>query len=348
MVKIKFASCVAVLGSVALLASCGPSTPSSSSSSPTGSAGSDFVADTAIKVASRDATSGTREVFTEKALIPNARADENMVPHESVPSSDAMINAIAGDKYAIGYSSFDSVKGNNSVKMLSFGKEGALVAPTEATIESKSYSLQRYFNIVVNPADTGDNRGKVAQAFLDFTLSNDGLDVAQANGGIITAELRANARDYTAANFQADFDLFSQDLSAVTVAVGGSTSVAGISDAQIEKFKTYFTGTGRAPVINVNRSGSGSAVSGLKDGTLNIGYLSRELNANESTDVTTNNYVQAHFSVDAVAVIVHPSNPLTGISDVQLGRIYGKQSYLETLAAFTDKTNITNWSQLIG
>ena len=346
MFKSKFIACLAVLCSVGMLAGCNPSTDSTSGdkTSTAEKPSFDFDKTQAIKVASRDETSGTRECFTEKALVPNAKKDANMVNHETIASSDAMISAIAGDKYGIGYSSYDSVKSNNTVKMLKFGAEGNLVEPTEANIENKSYTLQRYFNIVANVAETGD-KGNLVKAFYDFTLSNDGFDIAKANGGIVTSELNGNAINFDVTKYG---DVFSKNNSSITLAVGGSTSVTEISNAQIAAFKALFTGDAKAPTISTDRQGSGSAVSGIAAGTYDIGCLSREINSDEQKTITDKGYKNAHFAIDAVVAIVNPANPLTGISNVDLGRIYGKADYLATLKDFQGKaTNITTWSQLI-
>lgn len=97
-----------------------------------------------ITVYSREDTSGTRECFTEKIGIKDAKKDEYMVSYTKVSSNGNMISAVAQDKNAIGYASYDSVKNSTEVKVLAF--EG--VTPSISTIEDGTFALQRNFNIV--------------------------------------------------------------------------------------------------------------------------------------------------------------------------------------------------------
>lgn len=123
--------------------------------------GSGLTAD--IKPYTRDQASGTRECFTEKIGLKDAKKDEvdgKKTLSEKVTEVDSngsMISSVGKDAGAIGYASFDSVKSDTKVKML--GVEG--VTPSEETILDKTFVLQRNFNLVVGegielPAITAD------------------------------------------------------------------------------------------------------------------------------------------------------------------------------------------------
>lgn len=188
-----------------------------------------------------------------------------------------------------------------------------------------------------------EQKKELIKAFYEFTFSTDGFELAEQNGGIISDADYEAAEDFN----KNDYTVFSMDNSDITINVGGSTSVQKISDAQIDSFEALFVGTGvAAPNFVTNRQGSGTAVSGLKDGTMDVGYLSRELKDSELSDLTDLGGSNGHFAIDAVVPIVNPSNTLTNITGDQLSLIYGARSYLDTLDDYKDETSITTWSQL--
>ena len=111
-----------------------------------------------------------------------------------------------------------------------------------------------------------------------------------------------------------------------TVNTDGSTSMADVMGALTEAFKA------KEPDITVNYSGtgSGSGISGVLDGTCDIGLSSRELKQEEVGQGAVAHVV----ALDGVAVVVNPKNPVTDLTTEQIADI------------FTGK--ITNWSELGG
>ncbi len=111
-----------------------------------------------------------------------------------------------------------------------------------------------------------------------------------------------------------------------TVNTDGSTSMADVMGALTEAFKA------EEPDITVNYSGtgSGSGISGVLDGTCDIGLSSRELKAEEVSEGAVAHVV----ALDGVAVVVNPKNPVSDLTTEQIADI------------FTGK--ITNWSELGG
>ena len=111
-----------------------------------------------------------------------------------------------------------------------------------------------------------------------------------------------------------------------TVNTDGSTSMADVMGALTEAFKE------KEPDITVNYSGtgSGSGISGVLDGTCDIGLSSRELKQEEVDQGAVAHVV----ALDGVAVVVNPKNTVTDLTTEQIADI------------FTGK--ITNWSELGG
>lgn len=197
-----------------------------------------------------------------------------------------------------------------------------------------------------NPWDkpvSSDAKKNLVQAFYDFTFSKVGLGIAKANGGIVTNATIAAAHDFTASKYVE----FTRDNSAITITLGGSTSVDTVRRATVNAFKGLFTGSAKAPQMVENPSGSGAAVSGLKDGSLDIGYLSRELQASEQTDLASLQGFTGHFSIDAVVPIVNNSNNfLTNVTAEQLASVYGDETYLKQ--EYPNATPINTWGPLGG
>ena len=111
-----------------------------------------------------------------------------------------------------------------------------------------------------------------------------------------------------------------------TVNTDGSTSMADVMGALTEAFKE------KEPDITVNYSGtgSGSGISGVLDGTCDIGLSSRELKQEEVDQGAVAHVV----ALDGVAVVVNPKNTVTNLTTQQIADI------------FTGK--ITNWLDLGG
>jgi len=88
--------------------------------------------------------------------------------------------------------------------------------------------------------------------------------------------------------------------------------------------------------ISVTGGGSGTGIAALINGTVDIANASREMTPEETAAVEVNGTDPIQFVVarDAIAVVVHPSNPVTGLTLQQLSGIYTGR--------------ITNWSQVGG
>ena len=109
-----------------------------------------------------------------------------------------------------------------------------------------------------------------------------------------------------------------------TVTEAGSTTVQPLAEKLAAAFKV------QNPDVSITIQGGGSSV-GIKscnDGTVDIGAASRELKAGEP------NLVKHLLARDGIAIIAHPSNPVTGLTREQVKKIFAGE--------------ITKWSQVGG
>ena len=88
--------------------------------------------------------------------------------------------------------------------------------------------------------------------------------------------------------------------------------------------------------ISVTGGGSGTGLAGLLNGTVDIANASRQIKAEEITAAQANGIDPVEYVIarDAIAVIVHPDNPVDRLTLAQISAIY--------------RGELTNWSQLGG
>jgi phosphate transport system substrate-binding protein len=88
--------------------------------------------------------------------------------------------------------------------------------------------------------------------------------------------------------------------------------------------------------ISVTGGGSGTGIAAMINGTVNIANASRAMKPEEIAAAEANGITPVQFVVarDAIAVVVHPSNPVDGLTLQQISDIYTRR--------------ITNWSQVGG
>jgi phosphate transport system substrate-binding protein len=88
--------------------------------------------------------------------------------------------------------------------------------------------------------------------------------------------------------------------------------------------------------LSVTGGGSGTGIAALVQGTVNIANASRRIKAEETATAAANNVVPVEHIVarDAIAIVVHPSNPVDQLTIAQLSSIY--------------QGDVTNWRQVGG
>jgi phosphate transport system substrate-binding protein len=123
--------------------------------------------DKPVVVISRDSSSGTFEVWNEKVL-----AGERVRPDAQLQASNgAVAQAVAGNKYAIGYVGIGYL--NPKLKALKVGGKEA----SAASARDKSYPISRELFMF-----TAGEPKAAAKAFLDFVKGGEGQKIVQAEG----------------------------------------------------------------------------------------------------------------------------------------------------------------------
>jgi phosphate transport system substrate-binding protein len=128
--------------------------------------------DSKIIVYSRENSSGTYVFFKENVLEGrdfSARA-------QTMPGTASVVNAVAKEKFGIGYGGAAYAKG---IKVLKVKKDAgaAAIAPEMKTVMDGSYPLARPLFFYVRNKPSGD-----IKTFIDYVLSPDGQKVAEKVG----------------------------------------------------------------------------------------------------------------------------------------------------------------------
>ena len=254
-------------------------------------AASDFDTSRSISVISREDGSGTRGAFIELMGIEvegedGSSTDMTTVEADIASRTDVMLTSVAGDPYAIGYVSMGSL--NETVKAVAI--DG--VEATTDNIINGTYAVSRPFNIATNGEPTG-----LVKDFIDFILS--------AEGQAIVAE------DYIAVDTEAP--AYAGEAPEGTISVGGSSSVSPVMEQLIEAYQTVNPNA----TIELQTTDSTSGMTGVAEGTLDIGMASRAL---KDTEAETLNGIQ--IALDGIAVIVNTENPIDNLTSEQVRQIY--------------------------
>jgi len=120
--------------------------------------------------------------------------------------------------------------------------------------------------------------------------------------------------------------------SATTIQNKGSDTIVNLALAWAERYQEI-----RPDVtIAVTGGGSGTGIASLINGTVTIANASRSIKEEEIQSARTNGIDPVEFVVarDAIAVIVHPSNPVDHLTLQQISDIY--------------RGKLTNWQELGG
>ena len=112
----------------------------------------------------------------------------------------------------------------------------------------------------------------------------------------------------------------------------GSDTLVNVAQAWAEAYKTVDPKV----AVAVTGGGSGTGISSLINGTVDLANASRRIKDREAKLAEKNGVTPKEFIVgyDALAVFVHPSNPGSRFELKQLAEIYGENN------------TITKWSQL--
>ena len=114
------------------------------------------------------------------------------------------------------------------------------------------------------------------------------------------------------------------------VELSGNISEAGSTSVQplVERMATEFMNIHSKVRVTVSGGGSSAGVQSCAKGMVDIGAASRDIKITEA------DLIPIAIARDAVAVVVHPDNPVSGLTLEQVKQIY--------------EGDITNWSQVGG
>ena len=126
--------------------------------------------DTPIVLIGREAASGTRDGFES---ITGTK--DNCKYNQELTSTGDVIQTVSSNPNAIGYASLAAV--SDSVKVLSV--DG--VEPSEKTVQSGEYKIQRDFVLVTKK---GEKLSDEAQKFYDYATSKDADDLIKKAGAV--------------------------------------------------------------------------------------------------------------------------------------------------------------------
>lgn len=270
---------------VTTLAGCGDTTDDNATSS------SKFDTDSEITVVSRENGSGTRGAFVELMGIEQKDGDGEKVDKTTTEAivankTDVMIMNVSGDEYGIGYISLGSL--SSSVKAIKV--DG--VEPSSENVKNGTYNVARPFNIA-----TKSDVSEVAQDFINYIMSSDGQEIVSDSYIKIDDE----ALPYVGSKPSGK------------VVVAGSSSVSPV----MEKLKEAYLAVNTNAEIELQTSDSTAGMTGVKEGTCDIGMASRDLKDSEKETLTA-----TAIALDGIAVIVNTENPIDDLSSEDIKDIF--------------------------
>ena len=210
-----------------------------------------------ISVVTREDGSGTRGAFIELFGIEQEeggkKVDKTTASASVSQSTEVMMTTVAGDEYAIGYTSLGAL--NDKVKALKV--DG--VEATAENVKSGTYKISRPFNIA-----TKKDVSEAAQDFINYIMSADGQKVVEDNGYIAVSENAA----------------FKSNGAKGKIVVAGSSSVTPVMEKLAEAYQKVNTGA----QVEVQQSDSTTGMTSAAEGTCDIGMASRDLKDSETQD----------------------------------------------------------------
>ncbi|SDK45481.1 substrate-binding domain-containing protein [Alkalibacterium thalassium] len=252
--------------------------------------GGDFDNSTNLHLVTREVGSGTRDAFAELTGLDDGDNDLISAEATAQQGTNAVNSTVADDLYAIGYTSVGTL--TDSLKAIQIDGVDA----NEENILAGDYDIARNFNVII-----GEDLDDVAADFWEFMFSAEGQAIVN-EVGYIPSDTDAPAYEGS------DLDLSG------SIVVNGSTSVYPVVGAMAEAYQEIHPDV----QIAVHSTGSGAGVTSVIEGTSDIGMASRDLDDDETSQVTEVRAV-AH---DGIAVVVHPDNPLESLSMDQVADIF--------------------------
>ncbi len=267
-----------------------------------------------ITVVVREQGSGTREAFDKVVTDGTHYLEEKDSNGKKVYNTSSaavqqtktgtVLSAVASDVNAIGYISLGSV--NDSINVVKVNG----VAPSEETVLSGAYKIQRPFVIMTKK---GQTLTAVTADFLNYLKSAAAKDASDTAGCIYLSDpaKRANegAEEIPVVTFEKQASLPEGG----KIVVRGSTSMEKFINAAAKGYAEVY-GVKPEDVFDIQLEGSSVGRKAAEDDTTgNVIGLS-------SAAVNQDNIDSFNVCLDAVAVIVNKEN--TTVTDLTLEQLY--------------------------
>ena len=240
-----------------------------------------------IDVITREAGSGTRTAFVEFVGVEVDGVDRTYIEAVVQTGTGAVIGAVAGNEYAIGYISLGAMR--DDIRAVPING----VSATAANVQNGTYPLYRSFNLAV-PFELSE----LAQDFLDFILSAEGQAIVSGRNYIAIGE---NLPAFTGGGLTG------------SLVITGSTSIVPLMEHIVNAYTELNPGVS----IGVHSTGSGAGVTDATEGRADFGLVSREIRPTELENV--NSVTMAH---DGIAVIVNNDNNISSLTIEEVRDIF--------------------------
>ena len=242
-----------------------------------------------ITVVTREEGSGTRGAFVEVFEVVDADGNDDITLTAEIGNGTSVVlSSVESNPQAIGYISLGSLR--DTVKALNV--DGA--APTAENVRHGSYQAARPFLIATN----GEPGRPEVIDFINFIFSEEGQAVVDGRGYISPGNSGA----------------FISNGASGTVVVAGSTSVAPLMEHLQEAYNLINSDSR----IEIQSSGSSAGLNAAIDGLCDIAMSSRDVRDSERERGLTDRLI----CLDGLAIIVHSTNPITGITSEQVREIF--------------------------
>ncbi|MBG0787944.1 MAG: phosphate ABC transporter substrate-binding protein [Anaerolineaceae bacterium] len=262
--------------------------------------------DAEIVVVSREEGSGTRAAFEE--LVMEANDSEALITENAIlqQSNGQVRTTVSTTPNSIAYISFGFL--DESVNTVAIDD----VDPTVANVKNGSYPIFRPLNMLTNGAP-----GELAQAFLDYILSDAGQEIVAEDYITVTEEEATEEAAATEAVVLSG-----------QIQLAGSTTVQPLAEVLAEAFMAANADV----TIEVQGGGSSVGVTSAGEGTVDIGNASRNV---KDSEFETFPELQVYtIAYDGIAIVTNPDLELPTLSIEQVQQIFAGE--------------ITNYSEVGG
>ncbi|MCL2572677.1 MAG: substrate-binding domain-containing protein [Defluviitaleaceae bacterium] len=278
-----------------LIVGCGGSTSEITTDDSSGISGQ-------IATITREEGSGTRGAFVEIVDVTVDGNDNITMEAVVAPGTSVMMTNVAENPQAIGYASTGVALQDTRVRVLSI--DG--VMPTMENMLNGTYAIQRPFIIGYI---TDEGLTPLAQDFVDFIFSAQGQAVVAERGYV--PFIPEGAPEYTPSGLTG------------VIVVNGSSSVYSL----MQHLSTAYRELNSDVTIDVHGAGTGHGITAARDGLADIAMSSRDFRESELEFLSP-----LTIAIDGIAVIVHPSNDIDGLTLDQVRNIFlGEVSQWENI-----------------